>query len=286
MKKILLTAGISVFVAALLSLGVQAQQKPSVRESSVGTGLYGLPTHLRDLTDLSLLEDDVPQAAASTPIGSQEAPSLPQKSLYTAPQKSEVYLSWLAAERKTPSSVTTGLGGGPIGTNYIQAQIVKGLSADGDRLALEWVLSSKELKDEGLRDAVRLALGGMGDQSQVQDLERILLKNPNPYFRAIAVDDLGLLDSAASLPVLERALEDSYSETFASHSHGGKVVTLYPVREAAAQTVKVLGDPVMREAKRKWSQPLRDRKVDNSLYMLAHGMSAQHFVDIANGGKG
>ncbi len=286
MKPLLLAASIAALGMALLLPCAQAQQQALAPQVAAQTGFYGLPAHLRDLTDLLLLEDDPPQAAGATQADGSEVPSLPPMKRFTAPQKTEVLLSWLAAERKNPSPTTTGLGGGPIGTDYIQAQLVKGLAADGDRLALEWVLSSKSLKDEGLRDAVRLALGGMGDQGQIPALERILLKNPNPYFRAIAVDDLSLLDSAASLPVLERALEDDYSETFASHTHGGKVVTLYPVREAAAQTIKVLENPVMREVKRKWSQPLLNSKTDNSQYMSAHRMSPQHFVDIANGGKG
>lgn len=286
MKSVPFAVCLAAFIAASSPLGLQAQPQAPAQRGVAQAVFHGLPARLRDLNDLRLLKDDAPQAAIEALADAPEAPGPPPKERFTAPQKTEVLLSWLRAERRDPSPTTTGGGGGPIDSGYIQAQLVKKLEVEGDPRAVEWVLSSRDLKDEGLRDAMRLVLGFKGDRSQVHDLERILLKNPNPDFRSIAAEDLGLLGSASSLPALERALGDEYPLTFASHSHGGEVVTLHPVRQVVAETIRILSDSTVREAQMERGRFFARTAAAMRRDTLPGNMTPRHFVDIANGGKG
>ena len=225
--------------------------------------LYGLPTRIRDLGELELTTT----------------------SDLTLPQKTEIILSWLAEERNHPSPTTRGTGGSPINSNYIQAQIVKNLEVWGDPNAVGWVLASTSLKDEVLRDAMVLVLGSMGDQSQIAKIESIMLSNPNPYLRAIAGENLGLLGSVSSIPVLEKAAKDPFFQTFASESHGGKVIDFYPVRQVAGETLKVLRDPVSIKLKLERNQFFVQRLSNARIYARQHNLKPDRFIKIARRSK-
>lgn len=213
----------SYLVIAALSLVTIVGEAPTqvgMAHAQAQTGLYGLPTRMRNLTDLTPI------------IDRQDLTSL---------QKTEVLLAWLGQERSDPSPTTTGLGGGPIDSSYIQAQMIKGLGTLGDPQAIDWLLSNPQVTDESLRNACRLALGLMGDQRQIPMLVKILREDPDANYRTLAVEDLNVLGAAQALPDIERALQDRYSVTF-DHMHKGRI-TFYPVREAATAALRVLKDP-------------------------------------------
>ena len=245
---------ISVFLAALVCIALFPQSVEAQKT------LYGKPVRLNSLADLDLLDaNDL-----------------------AAPQKTEVLLSWLAAERANPSPTVAGLGGGPIDTDYIQAQITKALETKGDPLAVSWVANSTSLRDPAIRDSMQLVLGSMGDKSQIPAIEKILLNNKNPYLRAVAAEDLGLLGSISSLPTLRQACKDSFSLTFASEEHGGKMATFYPVRQVAEETIRVVSTPSLLAQEKKREQFFGSRLVESRKYALAHKLSPSHFVRIAN----
>lgn len=240
---------VAVTTALLSPYPVQAQQS-----------LYGRPAQLRSLADLNLLESND----------------------LSASQKTEVLVSWLAEERNNPSRTVTGHGGGAIDTDYLQAQITKALETKGDPLAISWIASSTSLKDQGLRAHMQLALGFMGDQSQVPMLEKILMHNKNPYLRAIAAEDLGLLGAVSSLPILKQTRKDSFSLTFASEQNDGKLTTFYPVRQTFEETILILSNSSLLAQQKHRGQFFASRLIVARKYALAHHLSQAQFVRIAN----
>lgn len=242
-------------VTLFMVISLSAPQQAHAQQT-----LYGLPARMRDLSDLELTDTNT----------------------LTPPQKTEVILSWLVEERNHPSPTTQGTGGSPIDSDYLQAQIVKDLEVWGDPNAVGWVLSSTSLKDEGLRDIMVLVLGSMGDRSQLPKIESIMQDNPNPYLRAIAAEDLGLLGSVSSIPVLEKAAKDPFFLTFASESHGGKVIDFYPVRQVAGETLKVLRDPDALKLKMERNQFFVQRLNNARLYAHQHNLKPERFTKIAD----
>ncbi len=233
----------------------EAQQTNAVQQT-----FYGRPLRLNNLSNLESLEAN--DLAAS--------------------QKTEVLLSWLAAERGNPSPAITGHGGGQIDTDYIQAQITKTLETQGDPLAMSWVASSSLLKDPDIRDNMQIVLGFMGDAGQVTALEHILLNNKNPYLRAMAAEDLGLLGSTSSLPVLKAVRKDNFGLTFASEQNGGKMTTFYPVRQVVEETIRILSTPSLLAQQKMRGQLFAGRLASARKYAATHMLSQSHFVRIAN----
>ena len=209
-----------------------------------GNGPYQRPARLENLTYLS--------------------PGLYNIGL-TRPQWTEVLLTWLAEERNNPTPTATGLGGGPIDSSYIQVQIIKGLGDQGSPLVLGTLVASPDLNDEGIRDALHLALARMGAKGQGPAVRR-LLAHPDPQFRALAVEccyDIGLKEA---LPDLQTALQDPYSESFVSIHEG--LVKFYPVRRLAKETIRNLNNPTIMEDVRERNNRY-NAKVENERQAIA-----------------
>ncbi len=176
--------------------------------------VHGLPARLSSLLDLG--------------------PVLRRTDL-TSVEKTEVLILWLREERAHPSPTTKGIGGGDISSGYIQAQIVKSLREVGDPLLLRSIASDGKA-DTGIRDGACVALGLMGDSTQVGRLISVLRDSREPDLRATAAEALAVLGATQAIPVLKQALSDSFEGT----SDKGKV---YPVRRAAEVTLRVLQLP-------------------------------------------
>lgn len=181
---------------------------------------YGLPAKLKSLTDLK--------------------PVLERKDM-TSVQKTDVLVFWLGEERRQPTPSFKGLAGGDINSSYIQAQIIKALCEVGNPLALG-TIDSDENAAPDIRDGARLALGLMGDSTQISKLMGIIENQSEPYFRVTAAEALGSLGATAAIPALERALRDEYTVTGGGCTPTGPS-TIYPVREAAQTALRVLNMP-------------------------------------------
>ena len=180
--------------------------------------LHGLPGRLRTLTDLEL----VPKAPLSDF------------------QKTEVLFTWLVEERREPSPATTGLGGYPIDSDWIQRNIVMVLAGVADPLVMRRLAASKQVRDPGLREGVDLALAVMGDKSRTPALIRILKTSRQPSFRAKAAAMLGSLGVHKAVPALKQALKDPHVVVSAGGLHSAKGDLHYPVRKTAAIALRVL----------------------------------------------
>lgn len=178
---------------------------------------YGRPVKLRSLTDLGAYEPE-------------EKRSLPTLT------KTKIMLVWLQKEFQSPTPTREGLGGGPISSRYIQAQIVKALSLEGDPVLLRSVAQDDNALPT-VCDGANLALALMGDADRLQQIMHILEFDDNPYYRALAMDAVANLGSVDKIPVLKDSLDDP----FAVYLFGK--TALYPVRRAAGQSIKILSSP-------------------------------------------
>lgn len=169
-------------------------------------------------------------------------PLLERKDL-TPVQRTEILLMWLAEERRKPSETRTGLGGGDIDSGYIQIQIVKALFEVGDRAVLEWIAIAPQITDQGIRDAVSLALGIMGDRRQAPTLLNILRTHPIGHFRAEAAQILGSLGVVEARAVLQRAKQDEFAVKAGNSLRG--IYTSHPVSEAAERALRMLDSDVV-----------------------------------------
>jgi HEAT repeat protein len=146
-----------------------------------------------------------------------------------------------------PSPTTIGLGGGDITSGYVQQQFVRGLIAGGDPVRLMQALADQDL-DPAARDAASLALAGKGDTSQADRAIEILRHSEEPYMRAMAAHVTDNLLLTTAIPFLEEALEDDYWVHAGSPGVGADPSLpmperLYPVRRAAAESLRNLRDP-------------------------------------------
>ena len=196
---------------------------------------YGFPPKLTDLTWLG------------SPIEREDL---------TPVEKTEILVTWLIRERREPSPTTTGLAGGDITSGYIQAQILTALFVEGDTLTISEIASDTHA-DGDVRDAMRIALGLMGDTTQVPVLIAILDNQREPYFRAKAAEALGHLGATEATTALERALLDEYFVQAGNCMTG--VYTEYPVRRAAKEALLKLNNPSEASAARERSQVFTKR---------------------------
>ncbi len=161
----------------------------------------------------------------------------------TSAQKTDLLLLWLSKERRQPTPTTTGLGGGAINSGYIQAQIIKAMKEVGNPLTLTAVISNPNT-DPNIIDAANLALGRMGDVTQIPKLIDILANHSEPSYRVTAAETLGSLGAVDAIPALERALHDQYMVLGGSYMGGPREpATAYPVRDAAEIALRVLHMP-------------------------------------------
>lgn len=182
----------------------------------------GVPEKLRQLKDLKRV------------VGPESRLSPEQRTL--------VLLEWLARERRQPSPSTKGLGGFPITSGYIQAQILQVLSGTADPVLIETLAGSPQVRDAGIRDAMRLSLGLMRDARQIPALTSILQKHPEPYFRWRAAQALGALGATEAAPALRRALSDSFSVRSEGGVRSKRGDVVYPVRDLARAALDLLRD--------------------------------------------
>jgi len=187
------------------------------------TAKFGLPVKLGSLLDLR--------------------PVLVRNDL-TSAQKTGLLLSWLIEERRHPTPTGTGLGGGDINSGYIQAQIIKSITEVGNPLTLTAVISDPNT-DPNIIDAAHLALGLMGDTTQIPKLIDILDNHSEPDYRVTAAETLGSLGAIDAIPALERALHDEYTVIGGGGGLGGprEPATVYPLRDAAEVAIRVLNMP-------------------------------------------
>ena len=169
-------------------------------------------------------------------------PVLDRKDL-TSSQKTRILISWLNEERRQPTTSYAGLGGGEVNSGYIQAQIIKSITEVGNPLSLRSVISDKK-SDPTIITAARLALGRMGDTTQIPVMINILENHKEPYFRVIAAESLGSLGAKKAIHALERALHNDYSIA-GTRQIGGvpKIATVYPLRDAAEIALRALHMP-------------------------------------------
>lgn len=153
------------------------------------------------------------------------------------PQWTEVLLTWLIDERNHPTPTYTGMGGGDIDTLYTQAQIWTGLYAQGDPATLIALVDSPRLKNEDVRNGLRLALGIMGDVRQIPAIEQILAHDPNPQYRKLATRALSKLNVQDAVGILEAAANDPY---FVTDGAGPTETKYYPVRVMAQEALRKL----------------------------------------------
>jgi hypothetical protein len=201
----------------VIVLAVSLVSAPTV--GAVQSEKYGLPAKLRSLSDLQ--------------------PTVDRKDI-TPAEKTEVLVSWLKQERDHPRPTLSGLGG-PISSGYVQAQILRCFFLCGDPLTADR-LASDVHTDTGVREALAIGLGIMGDRRQVPKLIRILKSHRTPDYRQLAAAALGDLGATEAIPALQGALEDGYSVK-RLEGVGPLDELRYPVREDAKGSLARLRDP-------------------------------------------
>jgi hypothetical protein len=189
-----------------------------------------LPERLRDLRDLA------PEVLAPHARGRQ---------VVTA-----TLITWLYNEHSTPSPTTRGLGGGPIDSGYIKAQIVLELGQTGDRRLIR--AARRSARYERIRDWLTVALALTVDwpkpsprearallpemRTLVPHLAALVLSHPEPFLRERAARALGDIGDPAALPALRKALADP--EGLRSPGQTDRVI--HPVREAARASIRII----------------------------------------------
>jgi hypothetical protein len=218
-----------------------------------------IPEKLRSLTDLQKL-----------------GPPL------TLLQRLEWLVRWLAEERRQPSKTTTGIGGGPIDSGYIQQQLIRAMGGGGDLRALKWLSISTEVKDPTIKLAFKLALGLQGDEAQLHVLANTLTESEDPNHRLLAAFGLGIIQAQDALPLLKQALNDPYKVTaYGIGEHTGN--TEYPVRITAEGAIRQIELPEGREfAKRKIAQ-FKELTKDYELFVVENKTALHRIVSLANG---
>jgi hypothetical protein len=187
--------------------------------------IYGMPTRLRSLADL-------------TPLISAD-------SRLNTNQKTEVLFRWLIEELRVPSKTTKGISGAPIDSNYIKKQLVWSLGLYGEPLAIAWLYD--RVNNSSLKDYLAVSLGIMGDSEREEEVMLVLGANSNPSMRDLAALAIVRLGAVEALPALKRAQSDEFFIEYVDWHEGPKL--FYPVREAAKGAIHSLQSlSVLREA--------------------------------------
>lgn len=182
-------------------------------------GLYGAPARL------------------STPDDWQKLAKLTD---LTQLQVTEVILSWLIEERKKPRPTFTGYGGGPIDSDYTQAQIIHSF-ASADPKILTWLVRSGSIKSAPMQALLGMALAYTGDLSAKSYMIGALRSNPNPFLREKAAAFLTEWQGSDVVKALERASATDPFHLRFEKAHGTPgIYDNYPVRVAAASSLAVL----------------------------------------------
>jgi len=219
MRRRLIRSGL---VLAVLSLaGAVAMAQPE---------RFSLPARLTDLTVLG---------------------DLAQRGDLTAPDRTEILVTWYIRELREPTPTTRGLGG-PIDSGWIQCNIIESLGGKGDPDVVAAVAGDADVEPD-VRDAMCIVLGMKGDSSQTARLITILQSHPREYDRATAAQALGALGATEAVPALEEALRDPYVVEVWPDTDPS-VTTFYPVRRCAEDALRALRTPQVVAASRSRSR--------------------------------
>jgi len=193
-----------------------------------------LPERLRDLRDLG------PEVLAPRVRGRETV--------------TRTLISWLAKEHSGPSPTRRGLGGAPIDSGYIKAQIVLELGQSGDRGLIRAARRSPQF--EAIREWITVALAltvgwpkplPAEAKALLPEMERLVpqlavlaVSHPEPYLRERAARALGDIGDPAALPALKQALDDSFNVVLGPglRPPGLTANVIYPVREAAVNSMR------------------------------------------------
>jgi hypothetical protein len=113
---------------------------------------------------------------------------------------------------------------------------------------LSWLLQHEKLSPP-FEDAIRIGLGLRGDERQTDELIRIVTTHPEEQYRDLAAAALGDIGAVKAMEVLERiAKKDQFSRPSrgamsASGRQLGNGAVFYPVRDSAANTLRILRSP-------------------------------------------
>ena len=209
---------LAIGVVAAVGLHQAERQVPSQRQQEP----VELPNKLRTLQDLALVE---------------EAQSLSKL------EKTEVLLRWLIEERRHPTPVEPGITGGPVGSFYIQRQILECMGDKGEPRAIRWLGRQPSTSPE----VRRLMLIQVDDLDNARTLDALiwtLKSDPNPYIRAYAARWLDLWDDPVVLPALEAATKDpfvlEYNSVEGTWKHPDGHIVWRPVVEMAEESLRNL----------------------------------------------
>ena len=143
---------------------------------------------------------------------------------------------------ETPTPPALGPGGGPIDSGYVQGVIV---GVMGQTVAPKDLSRARaEETNPVLQDHLAVALGLAGDKSVTSQLIEILKREPNGALRQNVAIGLADFKESSVKPTLYAMLDDNYSRIMISGVGGGGISKIYPVREAAARGLRLLGEQV------------------------------------------
>lgn len=257
-----------VVVAVLLGNGSATESDIAPRKAQRQPAtVHGLPTKIKGLSDLYLLD---------------------QAKDLKAVQKTEVLLTWFVEERRRPTPTSTGLGGGPVDSNYIQTQISQMLAGDGDLRAMKWLATSPKLRSSAVRHALFISLNDVQDDRGRIALLDTLMNDPNPYMRERAAVGLGYWKHDDVIFALRNALSDPYFVTYEpTHIGLGQqpgLQTFRPVRRAAAEALRNFENwpPAKDVWLDNWKKKFNERMEGYDEFIVEHRADLDRMLVIAN----
>lgn len=226
-------------------------------------GFPGIPSHLQgDLTRTALNRPEL-----------------------NALQRTEIYLRWLVAERKQPTNTYLGLGGGPIDSSYVLANLSAALSGTEAR-ALRWLQESNRVQDPYLREALAVALGEAGDIQQHQRIAKIARESDDGYLRLDAASALYVMGAPELMEVLDyQAARDPFIVIIQDKPY-------YVVRNAARKMLHTLSKEGIRSAQSSimpqgWRRELFAKAMAGyDSFEKVHATDLQRLLRVCNGDIG
>lgn len=201
-------------------------------------------------------------------------------------QKAEVLLTWLIEERRKPTETFPGKGGGPIDSNYQQAQIVHAL-ANSDPRILRWLLQSKTVKSTRMRDLVGLSAGIGGDLKAKSHMIKLLQTHQNPYVRELSARFLHEWQESDVVTALEKsAATDPFRVRFLSTDLEKGFIDGFPVRDAALNSIKNIQEGKKpNDYSRLWQARYKDRVKGYDEFVKEHKADLERIAKLINTDK-
>lgn len=172
------------------------------------------------------------------------ANALRTMSALSVPQRAALLAQAIEAESAAPTSGPRFAGSYLPLTSVLRLQYL-GLLEDFGAEATEAVARADRPATSAGREWRALALGATGEKASAPQL-RELLASSDPAVRMTAARYLGYLQDREAVPVLRRALTDTFTSTNVNDTPGKAPATFYPVREQAARALRTLGLKVER----------------------------------------